>query len=220
MVRIEKFKNIHKGDRCFIMGTGPSLNITNLNLICDEILFGVNIFYKTGIPCKYYGVSDGRVWKVHGDAITRLSSFLFLSGYAAMYYAANPDLNYTFHRKPYVLPELPTYEFGKVLFAKDIKDGTYNGQTIIYDVCLQVAYYMGFSKVYLVGVDADYSGWHHFDESPVENLSGGAAGNWTKVLKAHRLAKQIYEEDGREILNATIGGKLEIYKRVRLEDIV
>ena len=215
MVLIKSLKDIHKGDRCFVLGTGPSLINTNLNLIYKEILFGVNTFYKTGIPCTYYGVSDVHVWQKHKDEITRLNSLIFLSGFAAIDYAANPGPHYTFFRKPIVLPEL-----GIDKFAKDISNGTYNGQTVIFDICLQVAYYMGFDKIYLIGVDADYSGIHHFDGSQAENLSGGAVGDWHRVFYAHKLAKQIFEEDGREILNATINSKLDIYKKVRLEDIV
>jgi len=215
MGRIEDLKDIHKGERCFIVGTGPSLNNTNLKLLRDEIVFGVNTFYKMGVPCKYYAVSDLFVWRNHKENILHLPSLLFLSGHAAIEFAIHKAPKFTFMKDPIVLLEI-----GIDKFAKDITNGLYNGQTVIYDICLQVAYYMGFERVYLLGVDADYSKSHHFDGEQAENLSGGAAGDWSRVFRAHKLAKQIFEEDGREILNATVGGKLEIYKRVKLEDIV
>ena len=60
--RVKRFKDIHKGERCFIIGTGPSLNLINFNLIKDEIIFGVNTPHtglpKFGITCDYYAVSD------------------------------------------------------------------------------------------------------------------------------------------------------------------
>ena len=215
MVDLEKFKDIHKGGRCFLMGTGPSLNDTNLDLIKDEIIFGVNTLYKLNLPCKYYGVSDVKVWQVHKEHILHLNTTLFLSGYAAMNFATNPEPKGTFKQEPIIIPEVSPHGF-----SKDITNGLCNGQTVIYDIGLQVAYYMGFEKVYLLGVDADYSGAHHFDGAKAENMSGGAVGNWSRVFAAHKLAKQIFEEDGREILNATPGGKLEIYRRVKLEDVV
>ena len=33
----------------------------------------------------------------------------------------------------------------------------------------------------------------------------------------YRLAKEAFEEDGREIVNATVGGKLELFPRQTLE---
>ena len=60
--RVKRFKDVHKGERCFIIGTGPSLNVTNFDFIKDEIIFGVNTLYtgllKFGITCDYYAVSD------------------------------------------------------------------------------------------------------------------------------------------------------------------
>ena len=35
--QLEALKNIHKGDRCFIIGTGPSLKITDLETLKKEI---------------------------------------------------------------------------------------------------------------------------------------------------------------------------------------
>ncbi|GAH32608.1 unnamed protein product, partial [marine sediment metagenome] len=61
--RIEDLKDIHRGERCFVIATGPSLLKTDFSLIKDEILFGVNTFYRGfdefGInKCDYYAVSD------------------------------------------------------------------------------------------------------------------------------------------------------------------
>ena len=39
---IRKFKNIHAGERCFIVATGPSLTYEDLDKIKNEITFGVN----------------------------------------------------------------------------------------------------------------------------------------------------------------------------------
>ena len=44
--KIKEFQNIHQGKRCFIIGTGPSLNQTDFDLIKNEILIGVNTLYR------------------------------------------------------------------------------------------------------------------------------------------------------------------------------
>ena len=39
-----RFKNIHSGERCFILGNGPSLKNVDLSLLADEFVFTVNNF--------------------------------------------------------------------------------------------------------------------------------------------------------------------------------
>jgi len=36
------FKNVHKGQRCFVIGNGPSINKVNFDLLANEITFTVN----------------------------------------------------------------------------------------------------------------------------------------------------------------------------------
>ncbi len=55
-------KNIHKGKRCFIIGTGPSINNQDLAKLKNEYTFAVNTFwnyprYKEISP-KYYVLTD------------------------------------------------------------------------------------------------------------------------------------------------------------------
>ena len=40
----ERFRNIHAGERCFILGNGPSLRDVDLSLLADEFVFTVNNF--------------------------------------------------------------------------------------------------------------------------------------------------------------------------------
>jgi len=87
---IKKIKDCHKNKRCFIIGTGPSLNKTDLSLIKNEIIFGVNTLYRGlshfNISCDYYAVSDICVWRKHYEEILRLKSKLFISGKVAENY--------------------------------------------------------------------------------------------------------------------------------------
>ncbi len=157
--RLKKFKDIHKGQRCFIIGTGPSLNKTNLSLIKDEISFGVNTLYrglsKFGLTCDYYAVSDVEVWKSHFSNILNLNTILFLSSEAGKDYLSNQSFYQKYQKnKPIVIRDL-----GNIRFSgwptKDLSIGAYWGSTVIIDICLQAAYYMGFKEVYLLGCDCD-----------------------------------------------------------------
>lgn len=223
--RIEKLKNIHQGERCFIIGTGPSLNRTNFELIKNEILFGVNTLYrgfkKFGIKCQYYACSDKKVWQKHAKGMLMAGHLLFLSGGAAKHYLENKNFFQKFKKKePLTIKQLG-FMWEKNEFARNLSKGTYNGDTVIIDVCLQAAFYMGFKKVYLLGCDCDYTGFHRFDGSQSENLEGGGVkGSWSKVFKSYKICKDVFEKNNKEIINATVGGKLKIFKRQKLEEII
>lgn len=219
--KLKKFKDINKGERCFIIGTGPSINNTNLSLLKNEIIFGVNTLYrglsKFGITCDYYAVSDVKVWKRHFKNILDLDTVLFLSSYTGKEYLSNLSFYQKFQKEePIVIRDLGDMRSSGWL-NKDLSIGAYWGSTVIIDICLQAAYYMGFKTVYLLGCDCDYTGLHRFDGLPTENV---VQEDWPKVFAAYEICKEIYESDSREIINATVGGKLEVFKREKLEEIL
>ena len=43
---IKVFKNKHDGQRCFIIGNGPSLTAEDLNLLKNEVTFAANRIYN------------------------------------------------------------------------------------------------------------------------------------------------------------------------------
>lgn len=69
---IRKFKNIHAGERCFIVATGPSLTYEDLDKIKNEITFGVNSiclsYDKTDFRPTYFGVVDYDVYQKLKDS--------------------------------------------------------------------------------------------------------------------------------------------------------
>lgn len=64
---LEQFRNAFLGERCFIIGNGPSLNEHDLSLLENEYSFGVNSFYyktrETGFTPTFYVVEDNSVMK-------------------------------------------------------------------------------------------------------------------------------------------------------------
>jgi len=217
LVNIESFKDIHKGERCFIIGTGPSINNTNLDSLQDEICFGVNTLYRgydnLKLRCQYYAVSDPWVWQNHWQGISKLDTQLFI--WKSIISMHTPICPYT---------ALNTAPIPMWMSNRMSEDAAYNvgwGETVIIDVALQMAYYMGFSKVYLLGCDSTYEGKHRFDSDGSDvPTSNAIKGNWSHIFKSYQICKEAYETDGREIINCTVGGKLEIYKRQKLEDVL
>jgi hypothetical protein len=218
---IKPFHNKHKGERCFILGSGPSLNKTDLSKIKGEYVFGCNKIYKLkNIDFSYYVVSDVFVWEKRTDVFLNMSIPLFLAGSAARDFIQKEG-KYQKNTKNTILPLQDVgrmKEKGKI--ATDITNGIYWAETVIIEA-IQIAYYMGFKEVCLLGCDCDYSGIHHFDGSKTDyTRGGGASGDWSEVFAGYRICKKDFEEDRRKIYNATIGGKLDVFERKRLEDIV
>lgn len=222
---LRAFRDIHNGQRCFILGTGPSLNKTNLGLLKDEIVIGVNTFYRGmsqfGISCMYYCVSDVTVWRNHYREILDLDTILFLSGEAGEDYVRHHSHYSTYRRDR--IHAIQRKDDSRYLahISEDITQGMYWGGTVIIDACLQIAYYMGFKNTYLLGCDCDYSGLHHFDGTTTDELNGpGVKGEWDGIFRSYEVCRTAFERAGRRIVNCTVGGKLEVFDRERLEDVL
>src|SRR5690606_10977848 len=115
-------------------------------------------------------------------------------------------------------------------FAKDCHNKIYCGQSVTI-INLQLAFYLGFSEVFLIGMDFNYAipdslkiDGHVFEstEDDINHFHPDYFGKGKKwhdpklhnVLKSYKFAKKIYEAEGRKIFNATKGGKLEVFDRV------
>jgi len=217
--RMRLFHNVYKGKRCFIVATGPSIKDTNLSLLDGEITFGVNTLYKTGMECSFYAVSDPYVWKEHYRQILQQDTILILASEAGRNYIRHKKRYDAIARHPPIVLRTKGYMTVTDEFSTDPSKYVVNGHTVINDICLQVAYYMGFDKVYLVGTDYSNLGMH-WDDSKSENIKALGLRDINRVFYAFNICKKAYESAGREIINATKGGKLEVFRRENLEDII
>ena len=113
------------------------------------------------------------------------------------------------------------------VFSKDVTKRVFEGSTVTY-VAMQLAYFMGFDEVILVGVD------HSFKTQGPPNLtvvSGGddedhfASDYFGQGFRwqlpdleaseiAYKMAKEAFIKDGRQIIDATIDGKLTVFPKV------
>jgi len=212
-------KDIHYGKKCFIVATGPSLNETNIGLIDNDIIFGMNTLYKAinrfkKIP-EYWGVLDSKVLKKYYKEILKIDSMLFLGGSAGRYFLKHKKVLMKYSKnKPIILRAGKDMNFFEE-FSTDILKGANGAGTVTIDVCLQMAYYMGFSEVYLIGCDTDFSG-NHFDGTNTKK----SGYNIQRRYNTYRVCKETFENNGRKIYNSTVGGKLEVFERKKLEDVL
>lgn len=216
---LEKFKSIHSGKRCFILGNGPSLRFDDLQLLYEkkEICFGVNRIYlayeSTDWRPDYYVAVDNLIIQKDYSTIKKLPGIKFVRHINNMEYDwKNCD----------------TYEFGGLMieekqgFSQDIVEGIYSGWTVVYEA-IQIAVYMGFDEIYLLGVDMT-SGIRseaegaHFYKTPDRN-ENLPVGNRAISLRSFAYAGEVIERMGKKIRNATRGGELEELKRVDFDSL-
>ncbi len=236
--RIKSLQNTHVGERCFIVGNGPSLNKIDLGKLANEISIGVNgIFYKTketGYSPTYYVVEDTSVMRENIESIKNVEARakIFPSIYKDIHPEADNVYFFAMNRGFYE-PRSPNYCLPR--FSADFSERAYCGQSVTF-INLQLAHYMGFSEVYLLGMDFSYEIPDSFTRNGDVITSTGDDPNhfhpdyfgkgktWKdpkldRVLANYQMAKLAYETTGRKIYNATYGGALELFERVDFEDL-
>ena len=226
------------GKRCFIVGNGPSLNKHDLKKLENEYTFGVNgIFYKTdemGFKPTFYMVEDGHVIDDNLDRINTYNiNYKFFPTIYNNKIKANDNVYFFGADLGFYREGHPS--FCKPRFSEDFSKVAYAGQSVTF-LNMQLAYYLGFTKVYLIGMDFNYiirdtdktaGASITTDDADVNHFHPeyfGYGKKWhdpkvDRVALNYEMAKKVYEKDGRKIYNATIGGKLEIFERVDYDSL-
>ena len=219
---LKKYKNIHSGADCFIVGNGPSLNKIDLGLLNRYYTFGLNKIYlmfdKTEFRPSYHVAVNPLVIEQSVKEFEGLSCDTFLS------YRPSRHIIKKHEHINFIMTG------GPVAFSQDLVGEINEGWTVTY-VAMQIAFYMGFKNIFLIGVDHNFvvngepnekqlltdSDVNHFDP----NYFGGKLWHLPDLEGSelsYRLAKFFFERDGRCISDATIGGKLQIFPKISFED--
>lgn len=222
-LQLLNLKGKYQGKRCFIVCTGPSLTIEDLELLKDEYVFGMNstamILDKTTWRPDFYGIQDGAVYERIKDVVARPDNGLIFAPYSfRKKYGTPSNWNYFQCCGAYHLYE--AYQLNKYFskFSKDSYVRVYDGFSISYSL-LQIAYYMGFEEIYLLGADCSYSGdKKHFVEHG--NLPNNLNIATFRLTASYQCAQAFAQINNLKIFNATRGGMLEVFPRVRLEDVL
>ena len=139
--QIDQFRNLHTGKQVFILASGPSLASIDLSLLERRIVIGLNRSSLIFPDTHYHCTMDERLFREYGDVL-RKSRYLFTL----------PD-------RPF---GIPISLLGAEDFSFDLARGIYSGYTVAY-FALQVAVFMGFERVYYVGLDLKHeAGRTHF----------------------------------------------------------
>jgi hypothetical protein len=216
--KLYRLKDRYQGKRCFIIGNGPSLKKTDLTLLRDEYTFGLNriylLFEDLGYETTFLvSVNKHVIRQFHKD-LESFNSSKFFSWKNREHIKKRNNTHFIRSR----------YKPG---FSKNPLFGVWEGATVTF-VAMQLAYYFGFKRVILVGVDHSFKSEgeaHELIKSQGKDKNHfspdyfGKGVNWqlpdleTSEL-AYKMAKDSFEKDNREIVDATLGGKLRVFPRV------
>ena len=150
----DRIKNRYKGNRVFLIGNGPSLNNTELYLLKNEYTICFNhfdlFFERINWTPTFYSVTDELVLKDKISIIKELSKKIKISFLPAIHYRG-----FIFYKKLSSIKNIfwIFHRFGRG-FSINLPN-TFQGGSVIYEA-FQILYHMGFSEIYLLGVDMNY----------------------------------------------------------------
>lgn len=213
-------KNRHRNEVAVLVANGPSLNKMKLDFLRKENVIALNKIHlgldKFGFYPRYLVAMNEMVIAQAAKEIKALNCVKFLSQHGAQGHLEEDALTYIFNtKKP------------KERFFKDITKGLHEGWTVTF-AALQIAYYLGYKEVVIIGLD------HRFEydgkKNELKTLNGadpnhfcdnyfGFGQEWhhpdlQKSEESFAVAKKIFEDDGRRILDATLEGACPIFDKV------
>lgn len=231
---IRSLKDSKKGKKCYIVGNGPSLRIEDLEIIKDEYSFGMNkifeIFDQTRWRPDIYVMVDIYMIQRNIELVSKLEIPNILIDYKARNLVKNQsNLKYINVFDKFIVNKYSKKSLKSILFSHELDKMINQGFTVTY-ICLQLAIYMGFSEIILIGMDHNFARTintegkvihndnvkdHFYKGSDFKDVCQFRDG----VECAYKLARQEAEKKSIKIYNATRGGKLEVFERKNFDDI-
>jgi len=222
--RLKRLRDSHKGEKAVIVCNGPSLLMSNLSSLGNVYTFGLN---------KINLLFDKSPFRP--SCIVAMQEFV-LEQNAAFYNATNIPLFVSSTRLGTILPRenvIFLYVSGVRAFAKDCSIAIDGGHTVTF-AALQLAFHMGFQQVALIGADHSFAvdgpanatatagdrDDSHFDPN---YFAGGVKWVLPDLFQSevsYEMARQMFAAYDRRVVNCTVGGKLEIFPRMTLEDFL
>lgn len=219
-MRLAALKNRHQNERCVLVANGPSLNAMQLDFLRDETVIGVNKiflgFKKFAFYPRYYVAVNRKVIAQAERQIKALNCIKFIG-----------DAGADDHINENALTYLVNTRSPRSRFCKDLTtEGMHEGFTVTY-AALQVAYFLGFRQVILIGLDHRYaytgqpneasrmegSDPNHFSSEYFSNGQEWDNPDLEHSEESYRIARRMFEEDGRSIVDATVDGACTIFPK-------
>lgn len=234
--RWRALKDRYRGRRVFLIGNGPSLNQTPLYLLGDEYTMCFNrwdlMLERLCWRPTFYTTIDDRVLLDTVDIVNQLTD--------ESEYAFYPDIhpyNVDFRNLIVRKPNVYWLFLDRASFSDRLPYCGIN--KTVANVGLQVLSFLGFRQIYMLGVDMHYSiparalrenvrdivATEDDDDSHFDPRYFGKGRKFhvpmlDETFAKFREARAFFDARGVEVYNATVGGCLEEFPRVRLQDVL
>lgn len=239
-----RFQDMHRGERCFIVCNGPSINTQDLKALKGEVVISVSSGYHHPDYQEYSP-------RYHCTPQLTMSS-QFTEDIAVRWFQemhagiGNAEVFHSIQEAP-LIARHGLYPGRRVNFLCMAGSFSSNpkqqmdltkiapGVTTVPIMALMIALYMGFKEIYLIGVDHDSyrSRVYNYFYDPSRQFGGGVAGFtgpvdtpvaeelliYHQIFMQYRALRSIAQARGITIYNATRGGALEEFPRIDLDDV-
>jgi hypothetical protein len=222
--RLKQFHNIHKGKRGFIIANGPSLRNIDFNKLKDEITIGMNRIYllkedKGFLPTYLASIAIKTQLVQFNQDYDNLEITCF--------FPWNYRGNMSKKSNQYFIKDKFSPKF-----TYDLTKRIGSGKSVTY-ACIQIAFYMGFDEVYLIGKDHSYNTeartgtyfisdgneTNHFIKGYYKPGMVWDAPDYETEEFVYRLSEKAFKKNGRKIFDATINGKLDVFEKVIFNEL-
>ena len=222
--------NSHPGESCFIIGNGPSLTVEDLESLRAAGIdtFAVNrifkLFPQTAWRPTYYVNTDELLLRDCLPEVDRMDeSILRLLTLENKYYHGIHAKGALYFPVRYGQTEL------RINSLEGVRDlGT------VTTACMQLAAYMGYTTLYLLGIDHNFdkiitdegeitidpSVTNHFCADYADKNTEGLPTDIGQMTRAYMKMKPFLEENGVKVYNATRTTKLTVYEQIPFEEAV
>ena len=232
--RFAAIKGKYAGKRIFILGNGPSLNQMPLYLLKDEFTMCFNrfplMYERVNWKPNFYAVTDDLLLRDMPEEIDKTTEEVDYSFFPDLH-PSNLNVKKIIKQKENVL----WLHVDKPEFSDHLPTCGIN-KTVV-NAGIQIAAWMGFTEIYLLGVDMT------FDDQKIKK---GNSRNWQaqgddpnhfdpryfnagrkyhnpmvgEMLEKFKRCKEFFEPRGVKIYNAGYGGKLETFERKNFGDLL
>lgn len=240
---IKKEKDKYKNKRCFIIGAGPSLTLHDLELLKDEFTImmstTINIFDNLTYIPNIYLTQDRKTYerlnlKEKLKKIEPKRIYMGISNINQDCKIKMLDINQGPNNNEWRLFYLNTaniwdrtkYWKYRPKFSDDCYKEIFDSGTVAYSA-IQLAAYMGFDEIYLLGIDCNYTEGKlkHFAEKEKEDAIEVNELKKLEIMEnrfktSFKIAYEFLKNKNVKLYNATRGGNLDVIPRVNLDIIL
>lgn len=237
---LDDYRDKYKGQRCFVIGNGPSLQKMDLSVLKDEVTMASNGFYgmfeELGFPTTFMFFEDREQTYIRRKDINRLKGVTKLVALSNAYCIKESPETIFFNEKfpgdKVTRPFFPR-------FSEDFASVAYLGGTVSF-VMMQWACYLGFDEIYVIGVDHNYGelpklfppGKIKISEENVDQIQqlhfskgyykvGDVMGVPDVEFQesSYSLANDHISNSGKKIRNAGLESKLDAFEKVDFKSL-